>query len=36
MEKVTLDQRFEEGEGISHVDIWGKYAPDRGRSHCML
>lgn len=28
-EKVTFDQRFEEGEGISHVDIWGKYARQR-------
>jgi len=32
IEKVTLEQRFEDGEGISHMDICDKSIPDEGRS----
>ena len=31
-EKVTLEQRFEDGEGISHMDICDKSILDEGRS----
>lgn len=32
MEKVTLEQRLEEGEGVSHADIWNKNIPEEERS----
>lgn len=35
-ERMTSDQRFKGGEGLSHVDMWRKHAPDGGVSHCRL
>lgn len=32
IEKVTHKERPEEGNGVSHADIWNKSAPEEGRS----
>ena len=31
IKKVTLEQRFEDGEGISHMATCDKSIPDEGR-----
>lgn len=30
--RVIVKQKCEEGEGISHVDLWLKEEPERGKS----
>lgn len=34
VEKGSLEQRLEEGEGLSQVDIWGKSITGRRNSKC--
>lgn len=33
IEKVTLEERPEEGDGVSHADRWNKSIPEEGRSN---
>ena len=38
-EKLTLEQRFDESEGVGYVDVWEKSFPARGSNpkvgHCL-
>lgn len=33
IKKVTLEERPEEGDGVSHADRWNKSIPEEGRSN---